>query len=352
MGDKEVTLTRYESGKCVILENAKDPVIALKGEATITLKVGESYTEPGVEAKTVDGSELTYTVEIKKDEEIVSSIDTSKAGRYVITYKAESNGKISTITRVVEIEASGTSGNELAIKDNLEDLASMKRYRGENPNNWVCFGSSSITNPSNCDENHLWRIIGIDNDGKMKIMTNYYYSESKAWDTSDSNNWGRPADLKTELEGSSFYSNNSYIDGTHREYIVDATWYTGGTASSPYTLQKFIDTEKNNHTTGYVGLMSMTDYGYASSSCTTDTNMNVTRNACMSNNWIGNAKDQWSITPWSPGILNVWYVSTDLIANSCGVSRSLVVRPSVFLDASIKIIDGNGTESEPYILKK
>ena len=260
-----------------------------------------------------------------------------------------------TLKNPEEIMTSEAVGENGTIK---EDTSGNKRYAGSNPNNWVCFGSSSITSPGSCDANHKWRIIGIDGSGRMKIMTNYYYSTGKRWDTSGgtygSNNWGRPADLKTELNGSSFYSNNTYIDATHRGYIINATWYTGGQATtSTYTLQSFVNGERSNSTTGYVGLMSMVDFGYAGSECTTSTVMTNTGNACMSNNWIGYSNYQWSITPYNSAVSpNVWAVRDGYVNIFTANYYRCGVRPVVYLDSSVKIVGGTGTKTDPYILTK
>jgi len=298
------------------------------------------------------------SVTCKNGTTTVTNLNSLAVGTYTLTCTATGgNGKTASVKPKVTIKSAGTSGSDLVNKDNLPDLANMKRYRGANPNNWVCFGSSSITSPGSCDANHKWRIIGIDGSGRMKIMTNYYYSTGKRWDTSGgtygSNNWGRPADLKTELNGSSFYSNNTYIDATHRGYIINATWYTGANKTTTYNLQSFIDGERSNSTTGYVGLMSMVDFGYAGSGCTTSTVMTSTNNACMSNNWIGYSKYQWSITPQSGYSDSVWYVNTGGYVNASSANyTSRGVRPVVYLDSSVKITGGTGTESNPYILSK
>ena len=336
---------------------------------TTTPSITSSYTSTAysVNEKTSVAVSTLYSatfggmggsVTCKNGTTTVTNLNSLAVGTYTLTCTATGgNGKTASVKPKVTIKSAGTSGSDLANKDSLSDLANMKRYRGANPNNWVCFGSSSITSPGSCDANHKWRIIGIDGSGRMKIMTNYYYSTGKRWDTSGgtygSNNWGRPADLKTELNGSSFYSNNTYIDANHRGYIINATWYTGGQATtSTYTLQSFVNGERSNSTTGYVGLMSMVDFGYAGSGCTLSTNMNATNNACMSNNWIGYSKYQWSITPWSGGTIGVWLVNAYGLVDTYDASVSFGVRPVVYLDSSVKITGGTGTESNPYILTK
>ena len=252
----------------------------------------------------------------------------------------------------------------MATNEGLPLLANGYRYRGSNPNNWVCFGSSSITNPSSCDDNHKWRIIGVFN-GQMKIMTNYYYAKANdigrvgmLWDDSDANgnnNWARPARLNTDLNGNLFYNNTAYIDEAHRGYIANGTWYIGGeNPSGSYTLQAFIDGEKSSHTTGKIGLISVVDFGYAGSNCTLSTNMTSRGNACMSNNWIKNLESlgmQWTITPQKSNQYSVYIISTAVCMQLSKNGTGGRAHPALYLKSSIKITGGTGTENSPYILE-
>jgi hypothetical protein len=76
------------------------PVISLTGASTITLTVGEAYTEYGATATdTVDG---TVTVTIGGD-----TVDTGVAGIYIITYNATdaAQNAATQVTRTVNVEA-------------------------------------------------------------------------------------------------------------------------------------------------------------------------------------------------------------------------------------------------------
>src|SRR5699024_1470223 len=59
-------------------------------------------------------------------------------------------------------------------------------YKGANPNNYITFSGET------------WRIISVENDGSIKIMRNESIGK-RAWDSSNSNNWARPATLNTYL---------------------------------------------------------------------------------------------------------------------------------------------------------
>ena len=251
-----------------------------------------------------------------------------------------------TFDSIMTDEAAGVNGSI-----NTDTLGN-KRFAGSDPNNYVCFGIQGDV----CDEEHLYRIIGII-DGVPKLIKNSYYSTSIAWDTTNSNDWGRPASLKIELNGSNFYGNTNYIDISHKGYIVNATWYTGGIA---YTegenyLFNFENLERDAFTTDYIGLMSITDFGYASNdiNCNSNsTDLFTTNNACMSNNWLFYSNTyQWTITARNGNADRVWSINVNGYVNrSYANSSSVGARPSMFLDPTVKIKSGEGTNESPYIL--
>lgn len=72
------------------------PVIILNGEATITLNVGDTYTEANATATdNVDGAVAVV---------ITGSVDTTKVGTYTVTYTAtDVAGNVGTNTRTVTV---------------------------------------------------------------------------------------------------------------------------------------------------------------------------------------------------------------------------------------------------------
>jgi penicillin-binding protein 1A len=83
------------------------PKITLKGEANITLNVGDKYTEQGATAKDDTDGDISNKISTS------GSVDTSKAGKYTITYKVKnSKGKESTATRTITVKAKETPKKE------------------------------------------------------------------------------------------------------------------------------------------------------------------------------------------------------------------------------------------------
>ena len=242
------------------------------------------------------------------------------------------------------------------------------RYRGASPKNYVTFN------------NETWRIIGVfptdDGTGNIENRIKLIKDQSignKYWNTSDSNNWARPATLNTELNTT--YLNS--LDSTAQSMIGQAKYYLGGktpTYNNGFTdtpLQFYSYERKTKNTTsnefyygtnpnswvGKLGLMYLSDYGYASSNCEnkkiydSNSSSNDIR-ACNGTNWLYNIKaNEWLLPQYarfSDGAFNVvsdGYVSYDNVSYSQNG-----VRPVLYLISSAQIIGGNGTSSSPYTL--
>lgn len=83
--------------RTVIVKDTLKPVISLKGQTTIQLTVGDEYTEAGATA--TDNVDGTMTVNVS------STVDTSSAGRYTVTYTAtDKSGNTATKTRLVIVD--------------------------------------------------------------------------------------------------------------------------------------------------------------------------------------------------------------------------------------------------------
>ena len=83
------------------------PKITLKGEASITLNIGDTYTEQGATAKDDTDGDITNKISTS------GSVNTSKAGKYTITYKVKnSRGKETTATRTITVKAKETPKKE------------------------------------------------------------------------------------------------------------------------------------------------------------------------------------------------------------------------------------------------
>jgi len=83
------------------------PTLFLAGSTTLTLTVGDVYTEPGYTATDTEDGDLTASVSIND-----GGLNTAVAGTYTITYSVTDSGSLSdTATRTVVVNAVPAPGN-------------------------------------------------------------------------------------------------------------------------------------------------------------------------------------------------------------------------------------------------
>jgi len=310
-------------------------------------------------------NEETYKFKVK-----VVGVDTP------ITIKEKSNATTGTDTLIALTNNKDSSGLYTIThpKDSTLQIGNDKditeyRYRGASPKNYVTFN------------NEVWRIIGIfptdDGTGKIENRIKIIKDQSignKSGDTSGSNNWARPATLNTELNTT--YLNS--LDSTSQSMIGQAKYYLGGktpTSNNGYadtplqfysyerkiqntTSNEFYNGTNPNSWVGKLGLMYLSDYGYASSNCEnkkiwddSNSSSNDIR-ACNGTNWLYNIKaNEWLLPQFASGSRNAFFVRSDGYADDYYVRYDqLAVRPVLYLISSAQITGGNGTSSSPYTL--
>ncbi|MCI5734284.1 MAG: hypothetical protein MR297_03810 [Tenericutes bacterium] len=272
------------------------------------------------------------------------------SGLYTITHPADSTLQIGTTESVTEY-----------------------RYRGASPKNYVTFN------------NEVWRILGVfpvdDGTGnienRIKIIKdqsigNKYWNKTEVASTSSYNNW-TGATLNTELNTT--YLNS--LDSTSKSMIGNTKYYLGGkdvTWNNGYVdtpLQFYSYERKTQNTTsnefyygtnpnswvGKLGLMYLSDYGYASSNCEnkriydSNSSSNDIR-ACNGTNWLYNIKkNEWLLPQLASRSIGAFSVLSGGWVSGSRVSGDQVgVRPVLYLISSAQITGGNGTSSSPYTL--
>ena len=268
--------------------------------------------------------------------------------------------------------AGTTQGTEQVVNEN------GYRYEGKNPNNYVWFN------------NEYWRIIGVfdsashGQSGKNLVkIIRADVLDGLAWHKSNTNDW-TAASLNSLLNGAYYnaqdgtssgycygYSttataNCDYtkkgIQSGYRSMIAEVTWYLGGYSSASATTESFYGYERGTTvysgrpttTTGYIGLMYPSDYGYSvlSSSCARTTNLGSYNTAtCAGQSWLYGKGYEWTITPYSSNSIYVFNLySNGTLSSSNYAYYGNGGRPVLYLDASVYKIDGEGTLDKPYII--
>ena len=284
------------------------------------------------------GDEESYGV----DKIIKQTGNKDNSGLYTITHPADSTLQI---------------GNDKDIKE--------YRYRGASPKNYVSFN------------NETWRILGIfptdDGNGNIENRIKLIRNESignKYWDTSDSNNWARPSTLNTELNTTylnSLTSEAQKMIGNTKYYLGGKNvTYNNGYADTPlqfYSYERkisgseyYCNGSNPNNWVGKLGLMYVSDYGYASSNCENkkiydnNSSSNDIR-ACNTTNWLFKGNSEWTLPQGASISFSAFYVFSGGYVSDLSVSLGqFAARPVLYLISSVQITGGNGTSSSPYTL--
>ena len=293
-----------------------------------------------------------------------------------------------TDVRIVQ-RAAGSSLDLIAtITFNLQKATSTEsvdtgyRYEGKNPNNYIWFN------------NELWRIIGVFDEEShgvsgqnlVKIIRNdpigalswddvlgYGYG-SNDWSTSDLKKLLNEAYLNSEngtdeghcyefsppVPGNCDYTENG-INDTYRSMIENVTWYLGGYSYASATAEIFYGYERGTTVysgrptewEGKIGLMYPSDYGYSvlSSSCARTTNlMSYNNAACAGQSWLYTGRDEWALSPHSSNSINVFNVTDRGYLTYGRADDGYAARPVLYLDSNVYVLDGDGSQSDPYII--
>ena len=251
------------------------------------------------------------------------------------------------------------------------------RYEGKNPNNYIWFN------------NEYWRIIGVFDSASHGVSGKNLVKiiradvlDGLAWHKSNTNDW-TASSLKSLLNGAYYnaqdgtssgycygYStiataNCDYtkrgIQSGYRGMIANVTWYLGGFSRTSATTSAFYGYERGTtvysgrptSTTGYIGLMYPSDYGYSvlSSSCTRTTNLGSYNSAkCAGQSWLYEKGYEWTLTPDSSNSNDVFRLSDYGNLSNYNATNGYGSRPVLYLDASVYKIDGDGSLKNPYIV--
>ena len=311
-----------------------------------------------------------------------------------------------TLAEYIKSQYTGTQGeNNIYYHDS--DLANgagdnSYRYAGANPNNFVCFG----TTESPCPTDNLYRIIGVFGEnyhgvtGKQLVKLIKYdymttdelgtdgdYSQTyKEWGMdstykgtygdgerigvyywnykatgSATNTWSTSLLNKTNLN-TNFINN---IGTTWANKIATVTWKVGGntwanigtkTSSVAYTneITNPVTTNTTDNATTYsakIGLMYVSDYGFAASpDAWTLTMSSYNNTTATNNNWMYMGLYEWTISRDADRSISAFIVYNGGYVNYFSVYDYYGVRASFNLESSVSYVSGSGSMSDPIVI--
>ena len=317
--------------------------IWLKNDVDLSKYTTKAETENGTNV-TLENHTFKFKVNVNTYESgaantlIALTDNKDNSGLYTITHEADSTLQIGTNESITEY-----------------------RYRGASPKNYVTFN------------NEVWRIIGVfpvdDGTGKtenrIKLIRNasvgtQLWNSTQVSSTSSYNNW-TGATLKTYLN-TTYYNTLSNIDeqsmiGNAKYYLGGYTQSTGISKDMMYQYERKISGSNtyyygtnSNSWTGKIGLMYISDYGYAASDTCTSNLSSYNDETCTSNNWLYNIKkNEWLLPQRSNYSGDVFNIDADgLVGFNSASNNNYAVRPTLYLKYNVQISSGDGTSSNPY----
>ncbi len=259
--------------------------------------------------KELSGCIDTYGNDVKDilnfEEGIGVSINTNKT-LYCYLYFDEKENIGNICSEKTMQECMNSNKKNITTIANLNaDQAGLYRYQGtrdEVNNNYICFGTNDKEQCLNDTEHYMYRILGIKDNGQIKLIKNTPIKEGNTtnflWynDSQVKTIWG-DSDLFKRLNGTHSTLSNIFINSTEYSYLKDSTWlnriadsdwYQGfirggilngktayevyqmenGDADTTYTdlvgeITKSVTERFSLLKNAKIGLMYMTDYNYA-----------------------------------------------------------------------------------------
>jgi hypothetical protein len=330
-----------------------------------------AYTIDGEVASTFP-EKGNYTVTVDCGDTATAEWDSDKWGLFISSANAEK----------IKCNISFESPQTLTLADYIISLADDDtinlayddtddenlRYIGADPSNYICFDTTC--------SNGKWRIIGVMNNIETKSngtqsLVKIIRADSVgnyAWNSNFTNDWDTSS-LKDELNAGSLYE--TYIED-YNELFESVVWKLGGSPDYEgvytkdfYTYERGTLTGNSNAYaatwTGKIGLMYPSDYGYATSGGDTgrDACLNIDLynwdgdSNCYENDYLFDSSNwQWTLTPfssdsfWVFGVHDTGYVRI----NDSVDSSDYAVRPVGYLISDLIILDGDGSNGNPWIL--
>ena len=264
-------------------------------------------------------------------------------------------------------EASGAGLRLLAHRPkglSTELIAGLYRYQGENIDNYICFGTTDKNTCTGNQNQYLYRIMGIDSDGRMKLIK-WASIGNKAWNSSNGVEW-LDSDLYKGLNG--LLTENNYFLGTSLvpegwdSRIANTDWHyitnnnINRTAAemADLELETGVTEESKKKVNAKIGLMYLHDYYYGlagGNNCGSSSNGGTCKTSWIHlshNSANGGSGYEWTISRYSTN--NAWGVRSDGYASHDNMTYANSVRPVFYLTSTQAIKSGDGKIGNPYIL--
>ena len=288
--------------------------------------------------------------------------------------------EIGSLTKPIKCNVSFTkdTSTKTLLKDEVENKANTNangyRYSGTNPDNYIWFnnemwriiGSIPTCLSASCGSNttNLVKIIrndligGVAYDAKVDsylgywgsntlytLLNSYYYGALNGTNT----NYCKGLQGNSKLQCN--YSNTGInSDGYYGKMVKNVYWNTGGSAGAVTPSTAYTNEIATRTVYGHIGLIAISDYGYAASSSYHSKTMD---NFCNStsitlSNWLFSTGYEWTNILSTTNAGQAYRINGGGCLSNDYAYNVTPFRPVAYLDSSVYIISGDGTEGNPY----
>lgn len=298
---KYVYITNLVCGNMKSTVDNEGPVIKLKGKEEIEIEKGTKYVDEGIES-VYDNTDGKMKIE---DVIVTEKVDTNTIGTYKVKYEAiDLLENKTTVERIVKVVQTLNK----TIKQNTEK---DNTYKGKNPDNYIEFS------------NMLFRIVGINDDGSVKIVSS---EPIGVVNYSDINTWLNEY----------FYD---HLTEKSKKYIVEEDFCSSKVEEKDMKTTKKCETKTKQK----VGLLSIKDYNSGEKD---SENYLYPNNLAWTSDY--NSKSEAWITSQRLTNDQLELVNYKVMNNQ----YNFAVYPVVNLKKNVKLQKGDGTIENPYIFAK
>lgn len=263
-----------------------------------------------------------------------------------------------------------------SLNDNFE--GGLYRYQGTNEivdDNYICFGTVSKEECVSNTDKYMYRIIGINNSGNLKLIKMKALGVMKWWTNYQIDITWPNSLIYQNLNGESYLTNKLYVPNGWEEKISNMDWYYGdfgfenrnNKAEDIYKIElSFI-----NKVNSKIALMNLSDYYYAGTSNGYNCSYYFNESEKCSKSWIhlsqndanlpnndfeNNYHPRSEFTMSRSGYLSQnygYYISGIDYSGFIGdadLHSNLTVRPVFYINSEEIYVSGNGTINDPIII--
>ena len=360
------TIEVTDSNSNPVLKDENDNYPVLNGTYNYTI-TADGYTTI-TDSVTINNADVSLNITMTSDNSLFSKLLTAHNG-------------INEIEERTTPDFSQTSNTDDGMFYAPDNLGYSYYFRGAVEDNYVSFASKT------------WRIIRVNGDNTVRMITNDVPLTNKAFDTSSNNQvyvgykngsglhgLDYNSNAKTELE--TWYNNNlnsydNYI--ADQLYVNDRLAYTDTTGTTSATgnestiyFASYIRNQTNKQPLLATDVVA-DRFAVGSSIGDIETNASCSKKIglltldeyCLAGNKIGsndytylrNTTNWWLGTPsdYSSGRAKVYSASRNGASSgrcdeTSSIGESIGLRPVISLKSTVKVASGTGTLSDPYVL--